>query len=246
MKRAAPSGGGCHSSDRPAATVVTGMSPRVYEQVFATILTLVTFRVGVEAELIEPDEVPPVVPVPVVPVPVVPVPVVPVVPLAVEPDVVPEAVEPVVLVELLELESIVPVTSTFWFTYWLRLTLEPEGFSSSVLCAPMLAEPVLPVAPVVPAAPVVPVVPLGELPEPLSIFVSMNCPPPAAALPVLPLVAVPVVPAVVPAVPEAVPEAVVPDVPEVPLYGIRQPVTVMVLPVCEPAVVCDVDGVDVL
>jgi len=204
---------------------------------------LVTFRVGVEAELIEPDEVPPVVPVPVVPVPVVPL--VPLVPLAVEPDVVPEAVEPV-LVELLELESIVPVTSTFWFTYWLRLTLEPDDFRINVLCAPMLPEPVLPVAPVVPAVPVEPVEPLAELPEPLSIFVSMNCPPPAAELPVLPPVAVPVVPAVVPDVPEAVPEAVVPDVPEVPLYGIRQPVTVMVLPVCDPAVVCDVDGVDVL
>jgi hypothetical protein len=95
----------------------------VYEQVFATDLTFVTLNVGIEPdallEPVEPDAVlpepvvpEPVVPVPVVPEPVVPVPVVPAVPLvpAVLPDV--EPVEPE-LVMLPELESIVPVTSTF-------------------------------------------------------------------------------------------------------------------------------------
>jgi hypothetical protein len=92
----------------------------VYEQVFATDLTFVTLNVGIEPDaLLEPDAVlpepvvpVPVVPEPVVPEPVVPEPVVPAVPLvpAVLPDV--EPVEPE-LVMLPELESIVPVTSTF-------------------------------------------------------------------------------------------------------------------------------------
>jgi len=70
---------------------------------------------------------------------------------------------------------------------------------------------------------------------------------PAPEVPaVLPVV--PVVPAVLPEVVDpVVPEAVLPDPMEpLALYGIRQPVTVMVLPDCELGVVCDDDGVDVL
>jgi len=113
-------------------------------------------------------------------------------------------------------------------------------------------------------APVVPLVaPVAELPEPLSIFVRMNCPPaPADAEPEAPVVpdvpepAVlpePVAPAVLPEpVAPAVPEPVVPAVEPEPvapieplaLAGIRQPVTVMLLPVCDPEVDGD-DGDDV-
>jgi hypothetical protein len=152
---------------RPSAVRLEGgPSFGFYEQVFETLLTLVTLNVGIEDALVLPEAVEPVVPAPVVPV--VPVPVVPAVPVPVVPEPVAPVVEPE-LVMLPELESIVPVTSTFWFTYWLRLTLEPEGFSINVLCAPMPAvEPALPVVPVVPVAPV------AELPDPLSIFVSMN------------------------------------------------------------------------
>jgi Cornifin (SPRR) family len=250
---------------------------RAYEQLFDTMRTDVTLNVGAEAdeprlaELPDVEPVEPVVPEPVEPVvpepvvPVVPEPVVPVVP---EPAVLPEPVEPE-LVMLPELESIVPVTSTFWLTYWLRLTDE-EGFSIRVLCAPMLPEPVVPdaVEPVVPDAvepvepvvpePVVPLVaPVAELPEPLSICVSMYCPPALAeaepaALPDVPEPAVvpdPVVPAVpeavvpAPVVPEVEPEAVDPIDP-LELAGIRQPVTVILLPVCDPVDDGD-DGDDV-
>jgi hypothetical protein len=196
--------------------------------------------VGVEAAPVAPPEaVAPVVPEAVVPAPVAPV--VPVVPAPVVPAVLPEVVEPELV--MLPADSIVPVNSTFWLTYWLSVTVDP-AFSISVLCAPMLAvEPVEPVAPVVPAAPVVPVVPAAVPPAPVSIFVNMNWPAPA----VLPL---PAAPAVLPAAP-AVPVApdvlgVVLPIEPLALYGIRQPVTVMVLPACALGVVCEVDGVDVL
>src|SRR6187200_1935909 len=137
----------------------------VYEQVFETTFTLVTFSVAAEAEPAAlPEVVAPVVPA-VVPAPVVPA--VPVVPAPVVPAVLPEGVEPE-LVMLPALGSIVPVSSTFWLTYWLSTTVDP-AFSISVLCAPMVAvEPVLPAVPVVPAA---------AEPVPVSIFVSMNPPP---------------------------------------------------------------------
>jgi hypothetical protein len=152
----------------PSTTGPRGQIVDGYEQVCDTTLTFVTLKVGIEDAVVLRDAVDPVVPAPVVgvvPAPVVgvvPVPVVPVVPavLPVAPVVEPE------LVMLPELASIMPVTSTFWFTYWLRLTLDPDGFSIKVLCAPMVA--------VDPALPVVPVVPVAELPAPLSIFVSMN------------------------------------------------------------------------
>ena len=195
----------------------------VYEQVFETTFTLVTFSVAVEAEPAAlPEAVAPVVPAPVVAaVPVVPAPVVP--------AVLPEVVEPE-LVMLPALGSIVPVSSTFWLTYWLSTTVDP-ALSISVLCAPMVAvEPVLPV---------VPVVPVAAEPVPVSIFVSMN--PPPAVLPAAP--AVPVVPVVLGVVLPIVPLA---------LEGTRHPVTVMVLPACALGVVCaggvvgDVDGGGVL
>ena len=121
---------------------VTGDVTWVYEQVFETTFTLVTFSVAAEAEPVAlPAVAAPVVPA-VVPAPVVPA--VPVVPAPVVPAVLPEVVAPA-LVMLPALGSIVPVSSTFWLTYWLSTTVDP-AFSISVLCAPMVAvEPVLPV-----------------------------------------------------------------------------------------------------
>ena len=222
--------------------MVTVTSPWVYEQVFETTFTLVTFSVGIEP-VAAPEAAAPVVPEAVVPAPVVPV--APVVPAPVVPAVLPGVVEPE-LVMLPAPASIVPVNSTFWFTYWLSVTVEP-AFSISVLCAPMLAvEPVEPVAPVVPA---VPVAPAAVPPAPVSIFVNMNWPAPVmlpapAVLPAAP--AVPVAPAVVPGVVAPDVLGVVLPIEPLALYGIRHPVTVMVLPACALGVVCEVDGVDVL
>ena len=188
---------------------------------------MLTFSVGIEAGAIEPllvaEPVAPAVPA---------VPVAPVAPVPAVPAVLPGVVEPV-LVMLPAFDSIVPVTSTFWFTYSLSLTVDP-AFSISVLCAPMVAvEPVLPV---------VPVVPVAAEPVPVSIFVSMN--PPTAP-------AVPVAPAVVPGVVAPVVLGVVLPI-ELALEGTRHPVTVMVLPACALGVVCaggvvgEVDGGGVL